>query len=322
MSSRRSSRSDSGYKKRDRSRSRDRHDRDRDRRRSRSRDRHDRHDRRSRSRDRSDRNDRNDRSDRNRDRSRDRQDRRSRSRERRSDRSRSRDRNRRESTNRRSRSTERKKETQKRRSKSPSPSMVELHFTASQVVNRLCEVYDCKGKMRMEWISQVFSPDVVVDSLPPSEVILKGSDNVNKSYEKTIANKKSEPLKRVLIECENSTKNDATYALDFYDKLCSPGIAPKSIADQPTDSIVLYRVEKNVITHIWSTSDDEKLILRSGLTKDDFITSKLWKNTLDIVRKDLKNKLSCHLNDYTSNVDGLGLGLGTESRVEKWIENL
>ena len=57
---------------------------------------------------------------------------------------------------------------------------------------------------------------------------------------------------------ESDSPNDPTLCLDLYCEGHAPGFGPKGVQEEPP-MVVLYRVAKNKLNHIWLCDDEDRL---------------------------------------------------------------
>lgn len=97
------------------------------------------------------------------------------------------------------------------------------------------------------------------------------------------------PEKRVFIESGRS--EDPTFALDFYAAQKAPGFGPGGLvmgSRNAVSCVVLYRVQKNVITNVWCGVDKEAIAADDDLTEEEF-------NETDTIKKVCKSSHSAAL---------------------------
>jgi len=167
-------------------------------------------------------------------------------------------------------------------------------FNAVQIVNRLLDVYgtsfktaEAPSKKRLEEIALLFSEDAAILSLKTGKELLRGRQKIEQSFAGTSA-ARATCAKRLFIESSAAAnfnaKSDADASVSFALDLHVPGTSP-GLGDRTKHTVLLYRVESNLITHVWGGVDADKMSANEKLTKEDLVT-KLKETISRIIEQD------------------------------------
>ena len=78
--------------------------------------------------------------------------------------------------------------------------------------------------------------------------------------------------------------DQATFALDFYRAGEAPGLAAIKKGGVQADTVVLWRVSSNQITHAWLAPDRDALLARwESVTQADVVSSKAASAMMDVL---------------------------------------
>lgn len=169
-----------------------------------------------------------------------------------------------------------------------------FRFNATQVINRFLEVYVIqKETKRIEELETLFAEDASIYTLKTRNVLLNGRSNIVNSF---INTNKCVPncTRRVFIEIDRSI----SYSYDLYPIGQSPGLG-----NPEKSSIVLYRVQNNVITSIYGMPDPDNLSSQKTISSENIYISSGWKLATDTIKSidsiDINTK-NAYFHDYTN----------------------
>jgi len=154
---------------------------------------------------------------------------------------------------------------------------------------------------------------VVLSSLLKDDILDRGEPFLTKVC--FLGSKAIDPAKMIFIS-SSSPKIEFSFALHFY-RGCCP-FDKDGVKDSAVDTIVLYRVTKNQIDHIWVLEDDNQLLQNPHLGKDDILRCTFWTRVTFLSCRDLPGRVLFVYNNYELSEDKLGFGLGTTSFQETW----
>ena len=90
-----------------------------------------------------------------------------------------------------------------------------------------------------------------------------------------------------------------TYVLDFYQAGEAPGLAAVVKGGKQADTVVLFRVSSNVITHAWLAPDRDAFAARwSSVTEGEVLASKAASAMLDVLEEQRATEFALHFNNY------------------------
>eukprot|EP00658_Telonema_sp_P-2_P032719 TRINITY_DN24154_c0_g1_i2.p1 TRINITY_DN24154_c0_g1~~TRINITY_DN24154_c0_g1_i2.p1 ORF type:complete len:129 (+),score=33.35 TRINITY_DN24154_c0_g1_i2:68-454(+) len=115
-----------------------------------------------------------------------------------------------------------------------------------------------------------------------------------------------------------STLSSSSAASDVYKRQeedSAPGFGPGGLSlDGSVCVLVLFRVEKNQINHVWVCEDEDRLAANPNTSKAGMQASDSWDKIVDIIRASMKGSVTCHFSNYNQTEDTTGLGLGESTK--------
>mmetsp|Transcript_71128 Transcript_71128/g.163006 ORF Transcript_71128/g.163006 Transcript_71128/m.163006 type:complete len:194 (-) Transcript_71128:17-598(-) len=192
-----------------------------------------------------------------------------------------------------------------------------MAFTASQVATILCEAWSSSAKMRLDTLLMTMASDVRISSLDSGAVLARGHAAVEKGWAMAPeGGGKAEAVQSVYVEGKD--KKMPTLVLHIYPPGASPGLTPRGLASKGGDVALaaLFRVANSKIDHIWLSKDVPPEGAFPG--KEALVSSDLWSRVLAVAGESAGRGPTFHFNDYASQEDALGLGLGSTSTAVSW----
>jgi len=109
-----------------------------------------------------------------------------------------------------------------------------------------------------------------------------------------------------------------TLVLHVYPPGASPGLSAKGLAPVGAAGALaaLFRVQSNVVDAVWVSDALPPGGAFRG--RDALVGSDLWAQVLAVVAESVGGAPTFHFNDYASQEDTLGLGIGSTSTTVSW----
>lgn len=178
-----------------------------------------------------------------------------------------------------------------------------IEFTASQVVDMLLELFNSDLTDRPQKLTKCFAAGDAftvavlrmgeVDKRP---VTLKGTKAVGAVVAASSRLASAEVRLRLFVDTGVTAQS---FALDWYRAGEAPGLAAVKKGGIQADTVVLYRVSGNVITHAWLAPDRDAFVARwENVTESDVLASKAASAMMDVLEECGSPEASFHFNNY------------------------
>mmetsp|Transcript_6392 Transcript_6392/g.9547 ORF Transcript_6392/g.9547 Transcript_6392/m.9547 type:complete len:299 (-) Transcript_6392:181-1077(-) len=189
---------------------------------------------------------------------------------------------------------------------------VDFQFSACQLVDRVLEIFnsDAPTPARRAALSDCFDNVQVATLTGERRISIVGEAAINAITNASERIERAEPKLRVFMEAgtdhddnqQQVMQHEPTLCLDAYAAGETPGLAA-IVKGKPAPTIVLWRVEKNKITHAWIAPDKDNFAQDwASVTEERFLDSKAMNLTNTVLASELPQDCQYwdfHFNNYS-----------------------